>query len=129
MYPPTDKGRGHCCTHLTPWRGDRCRGGCVTGDQSSNQETAIIADVALYWKLNVDPTYGTPYGCEGLDDPGWLNGTIGGVHDPKCPKEDYAPEGIELYKIVDTYADDQQQWVSEFYDALEIMLENGRRSN
>ena len=44
---------------------------------------------------------------------------------PNCDKEDYAPEGERLYTIVDDFADNPQQWMDEFWIALQKMVENG----
>ena len=48
--------------------------------------------------------------------------------DPKCPLEDYAPEGEPLYTIVDDFADHQDKWFEDFLPTLEKMTENGYES-
>ena len=43
----------------------------------------------------------------------------------KCEKEDYAPEGVPLYQLVEEQADDQAVFFEAYIDAHEKMIENG----
>lgn len=45
--------------------------------------------------------------------------------DPVCGKEEYAPEGEPLYKIVESQADSNEVMMTDFVPAFEKMIENG----
>ena len=51
------------------------------------------------------PTYGTPV-----------------MH---CERNDNAPEGEPVYRIVEAYADDHDEWARDFLDAWVLMTSNG----
>ena len=48
--------------------------------------------------------------------------------DTGCSKEEYAPEGEPLYKIVDELAASNDAMMKEFAPAMQIMSENGYKS-
>ena len=50
-------------------------------------------------------------------------GTKAVVND--CELEDYAPEGVPLYQLVDQQADDQNEFMKAYIDAHEKMINNG----
>ena len=45
-----------------------------------------------------------------------------------CDKNDYAPEGKPMYKIVEEFADDRAVWAQDFLDAWDQMTRNGAES-
>ena len=47
---------------------------------------------------------------------------------PNCEKQDYAPQGEPLYKIVEDFAYDGQKWLDMFVQALTKMSANGYSS-
>ena len=115
--PPTPK---KCCENLEPnWK---CHPDCEIWRQ--NDETAISSDMGFYLKFKVDKATGEPYGCKGIEKPGYMpNGGHGGLI--TCDKEDYAPDGEPLYAIVDDMADHQSSFMSSFVPAFQKMSENG----
>ena len=74
-------------------------------------------------KFQVSPE-GRPMGCQGLSD-NWLNGGMGFTGQVTCPKEDYAPDGVPLFELVEEMADDQQEFMKVYIDAHEKMIANG----
>ena len=122
----TGKG-GRCCNGIP--EGKKCLpeepgpDSCVT-KSDNHQEANILADAGLYWKFQVDPASGAPYGCPEMERARWRKG-IERYAWPLCEKEDHAPEGRPMFDIVDEYADDQDSWVAAFYTAIERMLSNG----
>lgn len=113
-----------CCKGLSG--GNKCKNnGCYTRASSmpNDQETAIPADVGLYWHFDIDPSNQEPIGCTGFPL----------VRD-SCQKEDFEaqndysnPEGPNkpLWQIVEEYANDQDSWIDHFFTAMEAMLSNG----
>ena len=119
-----------CCSDLET--GLKCQPECEIGIGEENrlrddQESAILPDVGLYWHFETDEN-GEPIGCPGLENELWTEGLTSSAI-PNCPKENYAPEGVALSDLVDSYADDQNLWVSTFYEALEKMVMNGYELN
>ena len=137
-----------CCDDLEP--GMQCQPWCVRNIQ--NDETALSSEVGFYWHFDRDAD-GKPSGCPCFDDnPKWTHGilhyilnvftfslllkTLPGkkkiveINEPGtgCSKEDYAPEGEPLYKIVDELAASNDAMMKEFAPAMQIMIENGYKS-
>ena len=57
-----------CCENLQD--GQCCKPECVS--VRVFDETAIAADMGLYYKFNTDPKTGMPSGCPGFDDEKWV---------------------------------------------------------
>lgn len=87
-----------------------------------NDETAMNCEVGFYLHFDTDED-GKPTGCEGFDEK-WLSGKKRSI-DPVCGKEEYAPEGEPLYKIVENQADSNEVMMTDFVPAFEKMIENG----
>ena len=118
----------------------------------TNDETALPSEVGFYYHFNYNETTGLPSGCPGWNDLNGKQRRKGTT--PNCQKERcfrnyesytpndvintygcakfvsrYAPEGEQLYKIVEEYADDQEAFVRDFIPAMEKMVSNGYTEN
>ena len=85
-----------------------------------NGETALGADMGFYFNFTVDPKTGKPGGCEGLTFNRANKSPV-----VKCGMNHYAPEGEPLYKIVEDFADHQDNWIRDFMVAFDKMSQNG----
>jgi len=85
-----------------------------------NGETALGADMGFYFNFTVDPVTGQPGGCEGLTFNRANKSPV-----VKCGMNHYAPEGEPLYKIVEDFADHQDNWIRDFLIAFDKMSQNG----
>ena len=99
----------------------QCQPDCVVPIRF--EEMALSSDVGLYLKFQVSPE-GKPMGCDGMKDE-WYDGKIMFTGKVTCPKEDYAPEGVPLFELVEEMADDQQEFMKVYIDAHEKMIANG----
>ena len=117
-----------CCDNLE--EGKKCQPNCVR--PITNDETAIAAEVGLYYKFNSDSTTGQPLDCPGFKSKrwninNWKRGKISVI--PDCQvKEDYSPDGVDgekLYELVEEFADNQDAWMFDFMGAFLKMLSNG----
>ncbi len=125
--PNNGKG-GRCCNDLPPGKvclvEDPALENCMQHNDN-DQEANILTDAALYWKFQVEPQSGAPYGCSNMNDGRWRKGKVFQKRNPNCDREDHAPEGRPMFEIVEDYADNQDNWVAAFYTAIEKMLSNG----
>lgn len=99
----------------------------------TNDETAIAAELGLYYKFQSNHTTGKPMGCPGFESKhwnieSWRQGRGRSVV-ANCQKlEDYTPDGPsgeKLYELVEEFAEDQNTWIIDFVRAFEKMLSNG----
>lgn len=118
---------------------------CWGPDQRvTKDEVMLPSDMALYVDFDVDPETGFPSGCPGMAPAtSWnvanvvdraKNGRTDGnrfvdfyATEPLCPVTQLndGPNTWKMGKLVERYADDQDKWVADFYDAWEKMLSNG----
>ena len=112
-----------CIENLEP--GQSCKPECV--EYRRNDETALSSDVGFYLKFQVSKE-GRPMGCDGFTED-WVKGNDRITSRITCPKEDYAPEGVPLYQLVDQQADDQNEFMKAYIDAHEKMINNGYNAN
>merc|ERR1712045_509580 len=82
--------------------------------------------MGYYLDFNVDPETGRPTGCPSFDK---FNG-IKRSNIVDCEKQMYAPEGEPLNEIVEDFADNQDNWIKDFYlhlkrcQTMDMMLLN-----
>jgi len=98
-----------------------------------NNQFALAYEIGMYRKFEVSGPGNRPRGCPGIDmasddlpmelvnKPSLSNQSY--VMD--CPKTTYAPEGEEMSKIVEEFADDHDVWAENFLDAWQLMQSNG----
>ena len=92
------------------------------------QSSYLNADMGLFLKFDADETTGRPIGCSGLNSQKWLSNKWRHprkAHD--CPLNDLIDDqsGMEMHEIVESFANDQQTWISDFVPAFQKMQENG----
>jgi len=117
---------------------------CWTEDTKVTKDECMLpTDMAMYISFDSDPKTGFPSGCPGMSPPeSWnhdnivnvaKNGWQAGVPvefystEPLCPKTQLNDgKGTKsMSELVEEYADNQNGWAKDFYDAWEKMLSNG----
>jgi len=119
----------HCCEDLK--EGQKCQPDCMK--VITNDETAIAAELGLYYKFETNQSSGQPLGCPGFESKhwnieSWKQGR-GREVVPDCHElEDYSPDGSngeKLHQLVEEFAEDQNQWITDFAKAFQKMISNG----
>jgi len=87
-------------------------------------------EYGLYKKFERNEINYRPYGCPGLpekyeDMPYHGKHTYVWTEQEQCPLNDYAPEGVPLFQLVEDMADDHDLWAAHLLAGYEKMIENG----
>lgn len=88
-------------------------------------EVMLPSDVAIAYKFNSNPKTGANSGCTKKSIPGTR------VKEDVCAPNDMKDQSssMTMNELVNHYADNQDVWINDFYDAWEKMLENGYGNN
>ena len=86
--------------------------------------------LGLYKKFERNEINYRPYGCPGLpekyeDMPYHGKHTYVWTEQEQCPLNDYAPEGVPLFQLVEDMADDHDFWAAHLLSGYEKMIQNG----
>ena len=119
-----------CCQGVTFTEdGIQLGGTCEGRDRSCSFNVAfgLPYELGLYNKLTYDAVTRRPLGCPGIDIARnqFLKRPIFGTPVMHCDRNDNAPEGEPVYKIVEDFADDHDVWANDFLDAWDQMTKNG----
>jgi len=126
-----DGGRGNGTDALLS--DDDVWGGCERFRGISGMgQNMISAEIGLFYNFSIDE-HKIPTGCPGFENFNTANfiadwGTR--VAKPACPRSTFADaQDIPVSQIVELYADNQAQWLSDFIPTLEKMLRNGHAAS
>jgi len=105
-------------------------GGSSAGRKHScqfNLQFGLPYELGLYNKMTYDPVTLRPKGCPGLDIARneFIKRPTYGTPVMHCNRNDNAPEGEPVYKIVEEFADDHDAWAKDFLDGWDQMTTNG----
>ena len=117
-----------CCQGVTfTDNGIQLGGTCDVGNSCSfRSQFGLPYELGFYNKLTYDVNTRRPLGCPGIDIPRdqYYKKPIFGSPVMHCERNDNAPEGEPVYKIVEDFADDHDVWANDFLDAWVKMTNN-----
>jgi len=101
-----------------------------TGMSGWNNMFALPYEIGLHQKFEISGPAHRATGCPGInldvEDYPYSQGHFS-IQSPVtgCNKNEYAPDGEPVYKIVEEFADDNDVWAQYFFDGWSTMQSNG----